>query len=222
MEVQLGHSLEDMTDVFSVGLGVGEGYEKVIYIDDKPSFSNHVAERVIHESLESSGGVVETKEHDCQFKESFVSDKGCLPLVAIFDVDVVVSPSNIKLGEMASILQFVYEVRDERRGVSITGGMLIEISVVLAEAEFTVFLLDKEERGCLRGARWTDLSCSWILFEKVLGSFLFIGGKWVDFAYFRYEGFVEIDLVVVGLGRGDVVSCFFREDLGEVSIFRWE
>ena len=28
--------------------------------------------------------------------------------------------------------------------------------------------------------------------------------------------------MVIGSGRGDVVSCFFSEDLSEVGIFRWE
>ena len=28
--------------------------------------------------------------------------------------------------------------------------------------------------------------------------------------------------MVIGSGRGDVVSCFFGEDLGEVSVFGWE
>ena len=43
------------------------------------------------------------EEHDSGFKESFVSDEGGLPLVAVFDVDIVVPPVNIKLGEMSGI-----------------------------------------------------------------------------------------------------------------------
>ena len=69
------------------------------------------------------------------------------------------------------------------------------------------------------GVRGTNLSGSKVFFEEVLSSFLFVGRKQVYFAYLRCEGFIEIDLVVIGSGRGNMVGCFFREDLGEVSIF---
>ena len=42
----------------------------VLGIDDEPSFSDHITERVIHELLpvEGSGGVGESKEHDGGFE----------------------------------------------------------------------------------------------------------------------------------------------------------
>ena len=43
-------------------------YEEIIHVDDKPSFSNHILEGIIHEMLKCGGGVVETKEHDGRFK----------------------------------------------------------------------------------------------------------------------------------------------------------
>ena len=43
--------------------GIGGKEEEVVHIDDKPPFGNHVMERVIHESLEGSGGVSQAKEH---------------------------------------------------------------------------------------------------------------------------------------------------------------
>ena len=42
--------------------------QEVIHVDDEPSFSNHVVERVVHESLESGGGVGKSKEHDSGLK----------------------------------------------------------------------------------------------------------------------------------------------------------
>ena len=47
---------------------VGGEYEKVIYVDNKPSFSDHVLEGVIYEALKCGKGVVETKEHNGGFK----------------------------------------------------------------------------------------------------------------------------------------------------------
>ena len=110
MEVKLSHSLEDVASSLSVGCRIGEGNEEVIYVDDKLSFCDHVLEGVIHELLKCGRGVAKAEEHDCWFKESFVSDKSCLPLVTIFDADVVVSPTNIEFSEVASVFQLVHKV----------------------------------------------------------------------------------------------------------------
>ena len=45
---------------------------------------------IIHEPLEYGRGVGKTKEHDSRFEEAFVGDKGGLPLVTIFDVNIVI------------------------------------------------------------------------------------------------------------------------------------
>ena len=103
MKVELSHSLEDMAGLLGMGFWIGGGDEEVIYVDDQLSFSNHVSEGVIHKLLECDGGVAETKEHDSGFEESLVGNEGRLPLVAIFDVDIVVPPMNIELGEVTSI-----------------------------------------------------------------------------------------------------------------------
>ena len=89
-----------------------------------------------------------------------MGDEGCLPLVTILDVDVVVPPMNIELGEVASVFQLVHKVGDERKEIGIAGSVFIEVSVVLAGVEFAIFLLDKEERRCLGGVGRTDLSSS--------------------------------------------------------------
>ena len=87
-----------------------------------------------------------------------MGDESCLPLVTILDADVVVSPTNIKLGEVASIFQLVHEVGNERKRVGVTGGIFIEVSVILARTKFSILLLDKEERGRLGGIGRTNLS----------------------------------------------------------------
>ena len=49
-------------------------YEEIIHVNDKPSFSDHILKEVIHEMLECGRGVVETKEHNSRFEQSFVCD----------------------------------------------------------------------------------------------------------------------------------------------------
>ena len=72
-----------------------------------------------------NGGVIETKEHDSGFKQSFVGDESCLLLMPILDADIVISPSDIKLDEVFCILEFIDKVRDKRKRVSISDDMFI-------------------------------------------------------------------------------------------------
>ena len=57
----------------------------------------------------------------------------------IFDADIVVSPSNIKLGEVFCILGFIDKVRDERKRIDVLDGMLIQVAVILAGMKFPFF-----------------------------------------------------------------------------------
>ena len=86
--------------------------EEVIHINDEPSFHNYISERVGHESLKGGGGVGHAEEHDNGFIESSVGNEGGLPLVAILDSDIVISPLYIKLGKDLGIFEFVDEVGD--------------------------------------------------------------------------------------------------------------
>ena len=47
---------------------IGGEYEEIVHVDDKPSFSDHISEGIIYETLECGREVVETEEHDSGFK----------------------------------------------------------------------------------------------------------------------------------------------------------
>ena len=108
VKVEFCHSLENSAGSFSMGDRVRRGNEEVIHIDDQPSFSNHVSEQVIHESLECSRRVAKAKEHNHGFKEPLVHDEGCLPLMTVFDMDIIVSSTNVEFSEVASVFQLVH------------------------------------------------------------------------------------------------------------------
>ena len=72
--------------------------------------------------------------------------------------------------------------------------------VVLAGMESTILFVDEEERECLRGVRWMDLSIVKVFLEEVLLSFVFIRRERVDLPDFRGEGVVEVDFVIIGSG----------------------
>jgi len=158
MEVEFHHTLQDTLSTFLVGGGVGGEDEEIIHVDNEPTFGDHIAEGVIHESLERGGGVGETEEHDGGFEEPLMGDEGGFPLVSVLDADIVVSPSYVELGEDLGVSKFIDEVGDEGKGIGITNGMFVEVAVVLAGAESAILLFDEEEGCGLGGIRGADLS----------------------------------------------------------------
>ena len=78
--------------------------------------------------------------------------------MSILDVDIVVSPSDVELGEVFCILEFINKVGDEGEGVGISDDMLIQVVVILAGTEFPILFLDKEEEKGLGEVGGVDLS----------------------------------------------------------------
>ena len=176
MEVQFRHALEDAFSAFAVGFFVGRENKEVVHINDKPSFSDHVAEGVVHEPLECGRGVGKSEEHYCWFEEAFMCDESGLPLVTVLDADVVVPPADVKLSKQPGVFEFVDEVGDEGKWIGVAGGMFVQVLVILTGAEAAVLLLNKEERRCLGGVRKANLSTVEVFLEEVLGGFSFFGG----------------------------------------------
>ena len=163
---------------------------------------------VIHEALKSGGGIGETKEHHSGFKESLMDDEGRFPLMPVFDSDIIVSPSDVEPGEDFCPLEFVDEVRNEGKRVCVTDGVFVDIAIVLTGSEATVLLFDKEERGRLWGVRGANFACLYIFVKEVLRRFLFLGREGVYLADLRFERFVKVDLMVIGMGRRNMVCGF--------------
>ena len=61
-----------------------------------------------------------------------MSDECSLPLVSIFDMNIIITPSDIKLCEDFCPLEFVDKIRNEGKRVGVVGGMFIDVSIVLA------------------------------------------------------------------------------------------
>ena len=68
---------------------------------------------MVHECLEGAGGIAKAKEHDGQLKKTQRSDEHCFPLIFLMDLDVVVPPSDVELGEVSGVLHVIDEFRDE-------------------------------------------------------------------------------------------------------------
>ena len=107
-------------------------YPQVVHINLEPSFSDHVGENMIHECLKSRRGVAEPKEHYSGFKEAERGNERCFPLVFLPDANVVITPSNIKLGEQCRVFHIIDQLRDEGEGIPIANSVGVEISIILA------------------------------------------------------------------------------------------
>ena len=136
--------LEDTFDAFVVNFCIREDNKEVVHVNDKPSFSYHVVEGVIHESLECGWGVGKVKEHDSWFKKALMDDKGSFPLVAIFYADIVVSPADVKLSEKFGVFELIDEIRDKGKRVGVTDCMFIQVAIVLAGMKSSIFFVMKK------------------------------------------------------------------------------
>ena len=88
-----------------------------------------------------------------------MGNEGSFPLMPVFDLDIIVSPSDVKLGEDFCPLEFIDKVRNEGERVCVTDGMFVDIAIVLTGSEAAIFLFDKEERGRLWGVGGANFAC---------------------------------------------------------------
>src|SRR5258708_72445 len=96
------------------------GYQHVVHVDYEPSFPEFFFEEGIHHHLEGGWRVSEAEEHHSRFEKAFVSNKCCLPFIAIFYSDVIVTPSNIELSEEGSCANFIDELGNNGQGIHVT------------------------------------------------------------------------------------------------------
>ena len=86
--------------------------EDVVEIDYEVACVNEIGKDVVHERLKCSGGVAEAKGHDKGFEESEGAFESGFPFVAFANADVIIAPTDVKLGKVAGTLEFIYEVRN--------------------------------------------------------------------------------------------------------------
>ena len=171
---------------------------------------------MVHERLESGWSVAEPKEHDGGFKESERSDECSFPLVLFANATVVESPSYVEPGKDRGVFHVVNQFRNKRQGVCIANSMGVQVLVVLARMERTIFLCYKEKRGSLWGFGQDNSSGLKVFIDEGLACFLFL---WVERVYFSdlgNERGLKVNSVVIGsVGRKNVVGLL-REHIVEV------
>ena len=140
--------------------------------------------------MKGGGGIGHAEEHDSGFVKSSVGDEGGFPLVAFFYLDIVISPSYIKLGEDFGVFKFVDEIRDQGERICISNSMAIEISVILARSEASILFFDEEERRSLGGFGRTNFPRAKVFIDELIHSLPFLDGEGVEFSDFWDQGFI--------------------------------
>jgi hypothetical protein len=110
----------------------------------------------VHHHLEGGWQIGKTEKHDSWLKEPFWSKEGCFPFITIFNMYIIVSPSDVKLGEQSAPAEAINGLRNERGDVLILLGPLVDWSIVLYQSQLSVFLFDKEEVGSIWAPGFMD------------------------------------------------------------------
>jgi hypothetical protein len=129
-------------------------------------------EYCVHHHLESSRRVGEAEEHNCWFEGSLRSEEGSFPLISVFDANVVVSLADIELSEQGASTEVVNSLGNKGGDVPIFLGPFVDWPIILYWSQFSIFLLNKEEVGCIWTPGFTDCSAPQVFFNKFL-HFLF-------------------------------------------------
>ena len=152
-KTMFSESLEYLSDdflVYFVVISRGSGFghnEDVVDVSVGISTSNMEDEYVVHHVLEGSGGVVESEWHDFPLVTSQWGIERRFPFVSLFDTNVMISGTDIKLCEMGTTFPFVKKFGYKGQGVRILDGDVIEFSVIDNHSPFAVFLHYEEAGG---------------------------------------------------------------------------
>ena len=105
---------ENRLDCLTVIIKVNQEDEDVIHVNDDFLVDNQILEDLVHHGLECCWAVCKAEEHDEGFEQSAICPERGFPFVAFLDTDVVVSPADVKLGEVASSSEVTNDVGDQR------------------------------------------------------------------------------------------------------------
>ncbi len=131
VEVKMEESAKDFVSESLKLLKVQVEEEDIVEVDNEVILVDEVLEDMSHERLKGGQGIAKAKSHDEGFKEAKVALKGGFPFVAGLDMDVVITPADIKFGKITRRLKFVYKVWNEGEWKSVFNHDIIELLIIL-------------------------------------------------------------------------------------------
>jgi hypothetical protein len=97
-------------------------------------------EDMIHEALESGGGITQDKGHEQKLIVALMSSKGSLGKIYLFHMYLVVSRTKIQFSEELGTTQFIQEVINDSNGEFVFDGKFVEGTEVRTHSPRPFFL----------------------------------------------------------------------------------
>src|SRR6266705_6303331 len=102
---------------------------------------DHILEDFVHHILERSRSISQPKRHDQILKMTISRTECCLPFVALFDPNKIVTGFEIQLGEDPRIVNTMAEFIHQWQGITIQDQNLIKSPVIHTQAQTSAFFL---------------------------------------------------------------------------------
>jgi hypothetical protein len=98
--------------------------EDIFEVNKYLPFEDEVMKNIIHEILKGTKWVSELKEHHHagEFEQFQIGSKYSFSLFIFPNTDIIVFPLDVKLCEILCTLEFVHQLRDERKGILVFYG----------------------------------------------------------------------------------------------------
>ena len=212
--------LEDVGNSINMGWQGGQfgGNGNVVHVDADDSaqsfvFDNNVLVNGIHRSLEHSGRVGESKEHDSWFVKAMTHFEGGLVLIAFLDANIVVSLTYVQFHVNGGTTQVVDECSDEGKGILIMYCPFVDVLIVLYRMEFAILLLNEEKGGCIGGYGRANVSFGKLFVDKLIEGGILCCRHWVDLAVDGIWGSIfEVNGMIPGVHWWELLGFVFAED----------
>ena len=158
--------LQDPSDRLFVFLFCLHKDQNVVQVHYYDPFGYKSSEDVVHHSLEGNRTVDHSKKHHKRFKKATVGAEGHFPFISGLDVYVIETPADVKFCEVSGSAELEDKFRDEREGVPVLDSYSVQRMIVLDQLEQTIFLFNKEHRGCYRGLGRPDTSGTQVFLQE--------------------------------------------------------
>jgi hypothetical protein len=122
----------------------------IVHIHGVPTLGHFPTEDHVHHHLEGGWRIGKAKEHHCWLEKPFWGEKGSFPFVAMFDMNIIISPTDIKFGEQGASAEAIYSLGNKGGNVSVFLSPFVDWAIVLHWSQLSIFLFNKEEIGYIR------------------------------------------------------------------------
>ena len=167
--------------------------------------------------LEGCRSIGEAKGHHCRFIETLRRAECGFPLISLPQADIVVSPAEVKGGEHLGLLQMVYQLRCQRKGVAVLNRKCIELPIVDNQAQSAVLLFYEEDRTCCRGLGRADVALPQVLLQVFRQRFLLRRRHRIHTSEGGCCTLSQVNRVIIRLPLRQPFRCLLAEHASELA-----